>query len=140
MKKATTIWSAERVRTAASKLYASGVPLPEAVRKLDKSSGRPTIGLVSPVYWRAIGLASPIEGKTEKSRNAALARRRASGVRFEVLAASLGATIGRNVAVAEVKKRLANSGLDPDTSYTGRGTRKSQAGEATREVAETATA
>jgi hypothetical protein len=132
------VLSADRVRSEASKLAASGVPLPEAIRRLDKKANRPTIGLVSPVYWRAIGEADPIPGKSEKSRNAALARRRKSGVRFEVLAASLSVAIGRKVSTAEVKTRLASAGLDPETSYAGRGTRKSGAGEAARVSAESA--
>lgn len=132
------VLSAERIRAEAAKLYAAGVSLPEAIRKLDAKSGRPTIGLASPVYWRLAGSADPIPGKSEKARNAALARRRKSGVRFEVLAASLSVAVGRAVSVAEVKTRLRASGLDPDTSYAGRGTRKSPAGEAARVSAETA--
>lgn len=129
--------TAEAVRKLAAVEYAAGTPLPEAIRKLDRKAGRPTIGLVSPVYWRLAGSADPIPGKTPKARRSALVRRRKSGVRFEVLAASLGTALGRNVPVAEVKRLLADGGLDPETSYAGRGTRKSAAGEAARTVVST---
>jgi hypothetical protein len=130
--------SADAVRAAAEREYAAGTPLPEAIRKIDARAKRPTIGIVSPVYWRLLGAESPIPGKSETARNNALAKRRKSGVRFEVLAASLAVSVGRAVSVAEVKNRLAKSGLDSDRSYVGRGTRKSASGEATRVSAETA--
>jgi hypothetical protein len=132
------VLSAEKIRTLAAAEYRKGTPLPAAIRKIDGKANRPTIGLVSPVYWTLEGAASPIAGKTEKARNNDLARRRKSGVRFEILAASLAVSVGRKVGKAEVLARLVSAGLEPDESYTGRGTRKSGSGEATRVVAETA--
>jgi hypothetical protein len=126
------VYSAKRVRSEAAREYAKGTDLPEAIRRIDRRAGRPTIGLVSPVYWSLKGAADPIPGKTEKTRNAALAKRRDAGVRFEVLAASLAAALGRPVGKAEVLARLVAAGTDPDSTYTGRGTRKSGSGEATR--------
>jgi hypothetical protein len=127
-----TVYSAKRIRSEAAREFAKGTPLPEAIRRIDRRANRPTIGLVSPVYWALTGAANPIPGKSEKVRNAALAKRRASGVRFEVLAASLSASLGRPVGKAEVLARLVSAGTDPDATYTGRGTRKSGSGEATR--------
>jgi hypothetical protein len=125
-------WTADRVRGEAAKEYAKGTPLPEAIRRIDNRAKRPTIALVSPVYWRLAGESDPIPGKNDRARNAALRKRRNAGTRFEVLAASLAVALGRSVAKAEVLDRLRKAGLDPDASYTGRGTRKSPAGEAAR--------
>lgn len=132
-KKVKKVLGAEAIRARAEEEYAAGTALPEAIRKLDAEANRPTIALVSRVYWRAKGLADPIRAKGEgKAFDAALAKRRKSGIRFEVLAASAEATLGRPVSTEEVRKRLDRAGLAPDASYTGRGTRRSRSGEATR--------
>lgn len=133
-KRAPRVLSAERIRSLAAAEFAAGTSLPEAYRRIDKKAKRPTVALVANVYWRLTGEASPIEGKTPRARVAALVRRRKAGVRFEVLAASYGAAVGRPSNVAEVKRLLASGGLDPETSYSGRGTRRSAAGEAARTV------
>lgn len=135
------VLTAEKVRELARAIYGDAatpaVSLPDAIRVLDRKAGRPTIGLVSPVYWSLAGERTPLLAKTPKGRISELAKRRASGVRFEVLAASYGAAVGRKVSVSETKDALRASGkptADPETSYSGRGTRKSAAGEAARTV------
>jgi len=101
-------------------------------RALAAKVGRAVEGLVYPVYWREEGARDPIPGKTPKARANALVRRAKLGVRFEILAASYGAALGRAVGVAEVKRVLREAGYDPDTRYAGRGTRSSALGEGTR--------
>lgn len=124
----------EAVKKAAAKAAEKGEAPAKAARRLGAKAGRAVEGLVYPVYWRLAGEADPIPGKTLAARRNALAKRRASGVRFEVLAASYGANpaVSRTVSVAEVRRLLAEAGTDPDRSYVGRGTRSSRAGEATR--------
>lgn len=121
--KTPKLWTSDRVRSEAAKLYAAGTSLPEAIKKLDVRANRPTIGLVSPVYWRLAGEADPIRAKGTKALASAVRRRRESGVRWEVLAASLSAGLGRKVSTADAKSLAARGGLDLAGSYTGRGTR-----------------
>ena len=132
------VLSAVDVRQLAAKLYGNGaIPkfaLPDAIRELDAKSGRRTIGLVSPVYWRIRGTRTPLAGKTRAGKLSDLRKRRIAGERFEVLAAAASAAFGGPVSVEDVKDLLRAVELDPETSYAGRGTRKSAAGEAARTV------
>jgi len=125
-KTAPKVRDAKYVRREAEKEYGKGTPLPEAIRRIDVRANRPTIGLVSPVYWRLDGEASPL-GTNGAGETVALGRkvaaRRKSGVRWEVLAYSLSAGLGRKVSTADAKRLAAKGGLDLAASYTGRGTR-----------------
>lgn len=134
-------YSRERIEAEAAKSYArNGLGgLSADARALDKKALRPTVAILAGVYWRLEGetserseLAKIRNAKTPNGRRSALVAARRSGVRFEILAGSLGAALGRKVSVAEIRTLLAAGGVDPDASYTGRGTRRSRAGEATR--------
>lgn len=136
-------YSRERIEREAEALYRTTeggrlANLSADARALSKRARRETVSILAGVYWRLAGEADPIPGKSPTARRNALVRRRASGVRFEILAGSLGASLGRRVSVSEIRRLLSEGGLDPDTSYSGRGTRKSRAGEATRTVEKTA--
>jgi hypothetical protein len=128
------VYSRERVESEARKLYARNglAGLSADARALDLRAGRPTLAILAKVYWNEEGAKDPAKGKSAKARANDLARRRKSGVRFEILAGSLAAALGRPVSVTEIRRVLESAGVDPDRSYTGRGTRKSRAGEATR--------
>lgn len=121
--------------------YAKGTALAEVRRILASGplGGDASIyyGTADPVYYRADGLANPLtDGKgnvllatPEKplapaTLRSAVRRRRDSGVRWNVLAASIEASIGRRVSEAEAKALYAKAGGDLDSSYVGRGTRK----------------
>lgn len=123
----------EKIRKTVETEYGKGTPLP-AVRKLlaKKLGGDASLylGTADPIYYRLAGLATPLEvapAKTEKGAAANLAKairkRRDSGVRWETVAASAEATLGRRVSVAETKRLYAKGGGDLDASYAGRGTR-----------------
>jgi hypothetical protein len=127
-------YTAERIRSEAAKEFAKETPLPEAVRKIDAKAGRPSIALVSDVYWRLRGEANPVSAKTAKGIATEVSKRRLAGERYEVLRYALGARLGRSVSRAEIDSLLSAKGLDSDETYTGRGTRKSRSGEATRSV------
>lgn len=141
------VYSREKVEAEAAKLYArNGLGgLSADARSLDSRAGRPTLAILAKVYWRLEGatadraeLAKIRNAKTPNGRRSALVAARKSGVRFEILAGSLGSALGRSVSVSEIRRLLSDGGLDPDASYTGRGTRKSRSGEATRTVEKTA--
>lgn len=126
----------EKIRKGLAAEYRKGTPLAKA-RKIvakkigDPADGRTLLGFDS-VYFRLAGLDSPLtdakgaplaaDAKTPTLR-AAVRRRRDSGVRWETLAASIEATIGRTVSVAEARGLYAKAGGDLDASYVGRGTR-----------------
>ena len=137
------MWKADTVKAKAAELFGTREPseslakLAEDSRALSAKAGRgDVIGLVAPVYWRLAGEADPIPGKTPKARRNALRKRREAGTRFEILQASYGAALGRTkpASRSEVEDALREAGLDPETSYTGRGTKRSAAGEAARTV------
>ena len=119
---------------ATSALYGAGTKLP-ATRKAialalgEDPSGNGLLGSVDPIYYRLVGLASPlpVSGKTPRTRESSLLRairtRRDSGVRWEVLRGSIEATIGRAVSDREAKALYVGSGGDLLSSYVGRGTR-----------------
>lgn len=125
---------ADYLRRATAKLYGAGVPLPAtrkaiAVELGEAASGTSLLGTVDPIYYRLVGLASPlaIAGKTPKAKAASLAKaaakRRNEGVRWEVLAASVEATIGVRVSNSVAKALASEGGVDLAASYVGRGTR-----------------
>ena len=119
---------------ATGALYAAGTSLP-ATRKAialalgETADGTGLLGTVDPIYYRLSGLSSPLplSGKTAKARATSLAKnaakRRGEGARWEVLAGSIEAAIGRRVSVREAKALAASGGTDLAASYVGRGTR-----------------
>lgn len=119
----------KKIRTLATKLYRDGKSLPDARRAVAKKLGGTAslyLGTVDPVYFRLAGLDSPLPATAAKSARGlatAIRKRRDSGVRWETVAASAEATIGRKVSVAEAKTLYAKGGGDLDSSYAGRGTR-----------------
>lgn len=120
---------ADGIARIATALYAKGSTLPDARRAVAKElGGLPSLylGTVDPIYFRLAGLATPLPASAKKSPSAlasAVRVRRDSGVRWETVAASAEATIGRRVSVAEAKTLYAKTGADLDSSYVGRGTR-----------------
>lgn len=119
--------------------------------KVEGSDAALFYGTADPVYYREIGLARPLVrvsdgaplvsgGKVSKASLVAAvkARRDAGGRlgRWNVLAASATAALGRTVSERETKALYAASGRDLAESYTGRGTRAGAT--ATREDAATA--
>lgn len=125
---------ADYLRRGVAALYGAGVALP-ATRKLlavalgDPASGTSLLGTVDPIYYRLVGLASPlaISGKTPKGRATSLAKaaakRRNDGVRWEVLAASIEAATGTRISIPVAKALASEGGVDLAASYVGRGTR-----------------
>lgn len=123
----------EKIRKTVEKEYEKGTALP-AVRKIlaAKLGGDPSLylGTADPIFYRLAGLASPLEiapAKTEKGLASNLAKairkRRDAGVRWETVAASAEAAIGRRVSTPEAKRLYAKAGGDLAASYAGRGTR-----------------
>ena len=95
-------------------------------------------GTADPVYYREIGATRPItradgtplvgeDGKVSLSvLRASVRRRRDAGGRlgrWNVLASSASAALGRPVSEREVKALYVAAGRDLSASYTGRGTR-----------------
>lgn len=125
---------ADYLRRAVATLYGKGVALPATRKSIAVSlgeapSGTSLLGTVDPIYYRLVGLASPvaIAGKTPKARATSLGKavrsRRDSGVRWEVLAASIEAAVGTRVSIPVAKALYADAGGDLAASYVGRGTR-----------------
>jgi hypothetical protein len=126
----------EKAKAGLAREYAKGTPLAKA-RKIvakrlgENPDGRSLLGFDS-VYFRLAGLDAPLtkaDGSAlvspdARALRAATKRRRDAGVRWETLAASIEATIGRAVSVSEARALYAKAGGDLDASYTGRGTRE----------------
>lgn len=119
---------------AVAKLYAIGLSLPATRRSIasalgETADGTGLLGTVDPIYYRLVGLASPLlDAKGNAPKNpaglrAAVRRRRDSGVRWEVLAGSIEATTGAKVSKTDAKAIYSKAGGDLDASYAGRGTR-----------------
>lgn len=130
----------EAIRSAVAEGFAKGDSLPAIRRSLSASlGGSPSLylGTADPVYYRLVGEATPLlrangsplldsKGKATTSVvRAAVRRRRDEGVRWSVLAASLGVALGLSAPVseAEAKRLYASAGGDLEASYVGRGTR-----------------
>lgn len=131
---------AARIAETVGKLYSEGVALPEIRKALaadPKLGGTPSLylGTADPIYYRLVGLANPLSyangkplaGADAKPESAAfrkaLRRRRDSGVRWNVLAASAEATSGLRISETVAKRLYAKAGGDLASSYVGRGTR-----------------
>jgi hypothetical protein len=101
------------------------------------------VGLVADVYYAENGRRSPLPAsaaKGPKSLAREVARRRRAGGRlgrWEVVAYSAEAAIGRPVALSAVRALAKAGGVDLDASYTGRGTRAGATKTRTDETAET---
>lgn len=134
---ATLSPEARRAKIAAivTREYRKGTAL-STVRKTLAATlgGDPTLylGTADPIYYRLAGLDAPLlDGKGKPLAadakvgvlRSAVRRRRDLGVRWETLAASIEATIGRKVSTPEAKALYAKAGGDLDASYAGRGTR-----------------
>jgi hypothetical protein len=130
----------EAIAKGVSEGFAKGDSLPAIRRSLAASlGGDPSLylGTADPVYYRLLGEATPLtrangsplldaKGKATTSVvRSAVRRRRDEGVRWNVLAASLGAALGLGspVSDAEAKRLYAAAGGDLEASYVGRGTR-----------------
>jgi hypothetical protein len=104
----------------------------DATKSAARKSGLPAsrlVPVVAAVYYEENGSRSPLPASAAKGA-AALARairsRRDAGGRlgrWEVVAASAAATLGRPVPVAAVRALYEKGGGDLALSYTGRGTR-----------------
>lgn len=103
-----------------------------ATKAVAKKTGVPAsrlVALVAGVFYAENGARSPISfGKnpTPKGIATEIRKRRDAGGRlgrWEVVAASASAGLGRPVSVSAVRAFYSNGGGDLDASYTGRGTR-----------------
>jgi hypothetical protein len=104
-----------------------------ATKRAAEVSGLPAsrlVPVVAAVYYEENGSRSPLPASAAKGRAAlgrAIVARRDKGGRlgrWEVVAASASATLGRPVAVATVKALYREFGkIAYEASYTGRGTR-----------------
>lgn len=127
----------EKIAKIVGEEFEKGTALPEVRRILAKRlGGSPSLylGTADPVYYRLAGLASPLslakgtkatlaDGTPSAALRRAVRVRRDSGVRWETLAASTEALLGRKVGKAEVVALYENAGGDLAASYVGRGTR-----------------
>lgn len=122
------------IRALAEALYVAtydGTPLSPApaVKEISKAANRDALSIVSLVYFRKNGEMNPLPESAAKSARslAVQVRRRRDGGgtlgRWESVAASASATLGRPVSEKEAKALYAKGGGDLDSSYTGRGTR-----------------
>lgn len=124
----------EAIRETTEALYRKGTSLPDVRKALAEKLGGTAnlyLGTADPVYYRLAGLDSPLDSAkgvvlgpetSPVTLRAAVRRRRDSGVRWNVLAASIEATLGRRVSVDETKALYSKAG-GADESYVGRGTR-----------------
>jgi hypothetical protein len=127
----------EALDRIAAEGFDAGLSLPDT-RKLaaKKLGGTPNLylGTIDPRYYRLAGLATPLpdapaskpyvlrDGKLSASLARAVRVRRDEGVRWNVLAASVEATVGRRVSETVLRGLYAKGGGDLATSYAGRGT------------------
>ena len=133
---------------AEEKKNPSGYPYSpaDATRAASKASGIPfsrLVPVVAAVYYAENGSRSPIRFRaakpSEKAIASAVAKRRNAGGRlgrWEVVAASLSAGLGRPVSVAAVRAFAKIGGVSETASYTGRGTRAGAVATRTSETAE----
>lgn len=148
---ATTLSIPAKIRAALAKEYAKGTPLPDARRSVEKKLGLAVGAALSfdSVYFVAIGLANPLPVAEDAARGkvATAVRRRRDGrdgasvpnagatkglglVRWETVAASATAALGRKVSVRDARTLYGEK-----ESYAGKGTRI--AAPSTREVGST---
>ena len=131
---------ADKIKSALAKQFSKGIALPQARRNVEKQLGLNANEAISydNVYFVAIGLDNPIAfpKNATKAQIAKAIRDRRSGkdgvtipnegntkgmslVRWEAVAASASAGLGRKVSVAEARKLHG-----PKPTYAGRGTKK----------------
>lgn len=105
-----------------------GLSPAKAVKLVSEEAGRDALSIVSLVYFRENGRRNPLPAtaaKTTRSLRVAVRNRRDAGGtlgRWETVAASAEATLGRPVSEKEAKA-IYSAVADLDASYTGRGTR-----------------
>jgi hypothetical protein len=140
--------SLDSLRAEAAEMFVAeydGAPLSPAAtttalaEKYDRSRG-PLVGLVAEVYYAENGARFPLAFRAAKPKAATVAkavreRRDAGGrlARWEVIAYSLAAGLGRPVSVSAVRELYVAAGGNLGSSYSGRGTRAGA--KATREDA-----
>lgn len=129
-----------KVKSALAKEFAKGTPLPDARRAVEKKYGLAAGYALSfdRIYFVAIGLANPlagIDGDSPRRKVATAVRRRRDGkdgatvpnagatkglglVRWETVAASASAALGRPVSVRDARTLYGEK-----ESYAGKGTR-----------------
>lgn len=132
---------AARIAATVAKEFGKGTSLAETRKVLAKDptlgAGEASrfLGTADPIYYRLAGLAAPLvlakgakPETADGTASAALAKavrvRRDAGVRWETLAASIEATIGRRVSVPEARRLYEKGKGDLSSSYAGRGTRR----------------
>lgn len=132
--KKTTESRSDKIRKTVEREYAKGTALPAIRKALAKTLGGTAdlfLGTADPIYYRLVGLDAPLsDAKGQPLVNpspavlaSAVRRRRDSGVRWNVLAASIEATTGRRTSINEAKTLYEKGKGDLDSSYVGRGTR-----------------
>lgn len=131
----------ERIAATVAREYAKGTSLAETRKILAKDAalgtGGPSrfLGSADPVYYRLAGLARPLvlpakasaetkDGAASAALATAVRKRRDEGVRWETLAASTEALLGRPVSVSEARRLYEKGKGDLAASYVGRGTRR----------------
>lgn len=130
---ARKILSLDAVRALAASAYAALgggdaalAKLAPTIREISAKANRPATAPVAAEFYRLAGTDTPLPAsaaKGPKSLAKAVAKRRDAGIRWEIVAASASATLGRRVGVAEAKELYRAAGKDLAASYTGRGTR-----------------
>ena len=123
----TKVYTKPEIEKAARAALRKGTTLADAIREIEAKANRPAASYVAAVYWKAAGDAEPIRGRGKALANA-VAKRRASGVRWEILAYAVAAGTGRRYSVRETKALAVAGGTDLETSYAGRGTREGARG------------
>ena len=123
---------------------AAGATLPKIRATFAEAAGedaRTVLGFVDPRYYRALGLANPLPAppaatpyaKRDGTPSASLARavrkrrdekKGTSLARWDVLRATVEATVGVRPSDSEIRGLSARGGGDLETSYAGRGTRE----------------
>ena len=136
---ATTLSIPAKIRAGLAKEFAKGTPLPDARRAVEKRLGLAAGKAISfdSVYFVAIGLANPLPVSPDAKRGAiaSAVRKRRDGkdgasvpnsgatkglglVRWETVAASASAALGRPVSVRDARTLYGEK-----ESYAGKGTR-----------------
>lgn len=136
---ATIVSIPTKIRAALAREFAKGTPLPDARRAVEKKLGLASGASISfdSVYFVAIGEANPLplDGDAPRSKVASAIRRRRDGkdgasvpnegatkglglVRWETVAASASAALGRKVSVRDARTLYGEK-----ESYAGKGTR-----------------
>lgn len=131
---------AARIEKIVTAEFGKGTSLPETRRILSKDAklgGAPSLylGTADPIYYRLAGTARPLslpkgaksetkDGAASSALATAVRKRRDEGVRWETLAASTAALLGRPVSIPEARRLYEKGKGDLESSYVGKGTRR----------------